>query len=169
MSYASTTDLLNYSQIKGTDFGFSSNSDPNFIAFLANIITQSSAVIDDHCHVPSGFFAAGGLSFNEIIDVKYALHPGYYLAVPTYYPYPYILTAQLNNWPVLSVTEVDVNQAGYGQPDIWSNTPGETDSGQQFPTGYSSWTPKCNVEMLFGCVKFVNAIPARYYQGVKVQ
>lgn len=70
---------------------------------------------------------------------------------------------------MLSITEIDVNQAGYGMADAWSNTPGETDGGTQFPTNYSGWSPKCSVELLFRRIKFVNAVPARYYQGVKSQ
>ncbi len=166
-NYATASDVINYAQVQSGDFNLQGASD--LIDFVNNVITQASAVIDDYCRVPRGFFAPGGMSFTEIIDVKYALHPGYYLAVPTYYPYPYILTAQLNNWPVLTITEIDVNQAGYGMADAWSNTPGETDGGAQFPANYSGWSPKCNVELLFGRIKFVNAVPARYYQGVKAQ
>ena len=166
-SYAGISDVLGYSQIKGADFGFTSDSDPNFTAFLVGILAQASAVIDDYCRVPRGFFAAGGMSFTEVINVAYSLHPGYYLATPTYYPYPYLLTSQLNNYPVLSVQHVYVNQAGYGVADAWSDTPGEDDAGVPFPSGYSGWSPKCNVELLIGRIKFVNAVPARYYQGVK--
>jgi len=124
------------------------------------------AMIDDYCKVPSGFFLAGGTTITEIVDITYGLHPGYYINTPTYYPYPYQLTARLRNWPVISMQHCYVNINGYGQPPSWLEIDGDDDLGNHFPAGDTN-PQKCFLQTVQGRIVLVNAVSARYYQGLK--
>lgn len=116
--YVDTNDLLSYSQAEGTDFGYTSDTDPQFNAFLLNIIRQASAIIDNYCKVPRGFFHAGGyLVTAELADISPALWKQSFLIEVAYQ-----LVARLKYYPILSITSLEVNQAAYGMADSWKTT-----------------------------------------------
>lgn len=98
-TYCSHDDVKAYSKIVYTDLGYA--NDTAFNTFLDSLIVLAQGIIDNYCSVPSGFFAADGLSFtNQLYD----------------YRYPWI---DLRYYPVLSVSKVEYNDQGYGIAPNW--------------------------------------------------
>ena len=130
-NYISASDVKSYSRITYSDLGYS--SDTEFDTFLDDLITQIEAVIDEHCNVPSGFFKAGGLSFTEQYD----------------YDESFI---RLKHYPVLSVSSVYYNTAGYGQTESWSEVTS---------TYYILYSDE-------GLIKIINKVPAIKEKSIKI-
>jgi len=98
MPYTSPDNVKNLAKLSYTDLGYSSNAE--FEAFINDLTTYAQSVVDSYCNVPSGFFDAGGLTFTD-------------------QPYDFRHSLQLRYYPVLSVSAVKVNTAGYGQTPNW--------------------------------------------------
>jgi hypothetical protein len=132
MTYTSVDNVKALAKINYDELGY--GSDAEYEAFINDLITYAESIVDSHCNVPSGFFNAGGLSFtDQLYDFRYSL--------------------QLRYYPVLSVSAVKVNTAGYGQTPSWSTL----DS-----TDYI-------VDKHAGIIHFVSGdIPAVAEQSVKV-
>jgi len=99
-NYINSYDVKTLAQVTYKDLDF--NTDGDFEAWLDNeLIPQIEAAIDTYCGVPSGFFKAGGTTFT---DERYDYDRS---------------GIQLKNYPVISVTKVYYNKAGYGQSEDW--------------------------------------------------
>ena len=99
MVYCSKTDVKDNSKISYSDLGYA--TDALYDTFLDTVIVLADGVIDNYCRVPAGFFEASGLALsNELLD----------------FCYPWI---SLRYFPVLSVSKVEYNSAGYGQAAVW--------------------------------------------------
>ena len=98
-NYISSYDVKMLAQVSYEDLGF--NTDGDYESWLDNdLIPHVESVVDSYCNVPSGFFKAGGLTFtDQLYDYKQAL--------------------QLRYYPVLEVSAVKRNKAGYGQTPDW--------------------------------------------------
>jgi hypothetical protein len=97
--YCSKTDVKDNSKISYSDLGYA--TDALYDTFLDTVIVLADGVIDNYCRVPAGFFEASGLALsNELLD----------------FCYPWI---SLRYFPVLSVSKVEYNSAGYGQAAVW--------------------------------------------------
>ena len=131
-NYVSENDVKNYSRITYTDLGYSSDDD--FVTFLSDLITQIEAVIDAYCGVPLGFFKAGGLTFT---DERYDYDPE---------------LIQLKHYPILNVTKVEYNKAGYGQSEDWEEISN---------TYYILYSEE-------GLLKIVNKVPAIKERSIRV-
>jgi len=99
MVYLSKTEIKDNSKITFTDLGYA--SDALYDTFLDTVIVLADGIIDNYCRVPAGFFEAAGLALsNELLD----------------YCYPWL---SLRYFPVVSVSKVEYNSAGYGQTASW--------------------------------------------------
>ena len=99
MVYCSKTDVKDNSKISYSDLGYA--TDALYDTFLDTLIVLADGIIDNYCRVPAGFFEASGLALsNELLD----------------FCYPWI---SLLYFPVLSVSKVEYNSAGYGQAAVW--------------------------------------------------
>jgi len=97
--YCSKTDVKDNSKISYSDLGYA--TDALYDTFLDTLIVLADGIIDNYCRVPAGFFEASGLALsNELLD----------------FCYPWI---SLLYFPVLSVSKVEYNSAGYGQAAVW--------------------------------------------------
>jgi hypothetical protein len=97
--YCSKTDVKDNSKISYSDLGYA--TDALYDTFLDTVIVLADGVIDNYCRVPAGFIEASGLALsNELLD----------------FCYPWI---SLLYFPVLSVSKVEYNSAGYGQAAVW--------------------------------------------------
>jgi len=97
--YVSVDDVKSHSQVTYEDLGYATEAD--YDSFLNGLITHAEAIADDYCRVPSGFFKAGGSTFTELCD------------------YNEEFTA-LRHYPVLEVSSVEINVAGYGEAEDWA-------------------------------------------------
>lgn len=107
MTYCSEADIKNSSQVTYADLGYA--NDAAFCAFLDDLTALADSLIDSYCRVPAGFFEAGGVAIsNELLDF------GYPWTVMGYNPmfFPWI---SLWYHPVISISKVEYNTAGYGQ------------------------------------------------------
>jgi len=131
LAYTSVDDVKALAKIGYDELGY--GSDAEYEAFINDLITYAESIVDNHCNVPSGFFNAGGLSFtDQLYDFRYNL--------------------QLRYYPVLSVSAVKINKAGYTQTPDWETL----DS-----TDYI-------VDKNAGIIHFVSDTPAIVEQSVKV-
>lgn len=132
MVYCSKDECKGHSKIVYTDLGYA--SDALFDTFLDTIIGLADGIIDNYCRVPAGFFEASGLVLtSELLD----------------YCYPWL---SLRHFPVLSVSKVEYNSAGYGQAAVWVTVV----------------EPDYMVKLPEGLVMFVNKTPAVIENGVRV-
>jgi hypothetical protein len=98
MTYTSVDDVKALAKINYDELGY--DSDAEYEAFINDLITYAQSVVDNHCNVPNEFFNAGGLSFtDQLYDFRFSL--------------------QLRHYPVLNVSAVKINTAGYGQTPSW--------------------------------------------------
>ena len=131
MAIVAADEIKSFAKLTYEDLGYSSDSE--FEAFLNDLVDHISGVIENHCRVPAGFFEAGGLSFTDQL-------------------YDYRNPLDLRYKPVISVSSVKVNKAGYGQAPDWQ-TLGSTD----YIVDYEA-----------GLIWFVADYPAVQLQSVKV-
>jgi len=102
-NYVSASEVKQFSKVTYRDLGFT--SDTEYDAFLEGLISQIERAIDNYCRVPSGFFKAGGLSFTEIHDWN---DEG---------------EIQARYVPILTLTRIELDQAGYNQTADWTEIP----------------------------------------------
>ena len=132
-NYINSYDVKTLAQISYEDLGF--NTDGDYEAWLDNeLIPQVEAVVDAYCGVPSGFFKAGGQTFT---DERYDYDEDF---------------IQLKHYPVLSVSKVYYNKAGYAQSEDWE----EISS-----TYYILYSEQ-------GLLKIVQKVPAIKERSIKV-
>ena len=98
MTYVTAEEVKGYAKIDYKDLGYETQSE--FNSFLSSLINQVEGVIESYCNVPSGFFQDGGLTFT---DELYDFHN----------------PVALRYRPVISVSKVEVNKAGYGLAPDW--------------------------------------------------
>ena len=92
--------MKSHSQVPYADLGYTLDS--TYVSFIDTLIVLADGIIDNYCRVPAGFFEAAGLALsNELAD----------------FCYPWI---SLCHHPVISVSKVEYNSAGYGQTASWA-------------------------------------------------
>jgi len=101
LSYTTKQKVKDFAHVKYDDLGYATDSE--FDAFVNDLITRADAVIDNYCDVPEAFFADGGVTvtdeYQDLMDSDDCL--------------------TLDYKPVLSVSSVLVNTAGYGDTKNW--------------------------------------------------
>jgi len=95
ISLVKTTAMIGYS-----DLGFSSDAD--YENYISSVIEMVEGEIDSYCNRQRGFFGAGGVAITDEL-----------------YDFPEDGIIFLNNYPVLSITKVELNKAGWGAADDW--------------------------------------------------
>jgi hypothetical protein len=102
MGYTTKEKVKNFAHISYEDLGYAAESE--YDAFVNDLIERAEAVIENFCDVPEDFFADGGCTItDEYHDLR---ESDDYIA--------------LDYAPVLSVSSVSVNVAGYGAAKSWS-------------------------------------------------
>lgn len=132
MTYVTASDVKSYSKLTYEDLGYA--DDASFDTFLNDLIAKVEDIIHRYCDVPSGFFQAGGVTVSE------ELHD---------YDERFIM---LKYRPVISVSKVELNMAGYGQTPDWTTI----DSVYYIVYNES------------GLIKIVNKVPAIPERSVRV-
>jgi len=131
-NYISTLEVKQFSNVTYQDLGFTSESD--YDSFLDSLINQIERTIESRCNVPAEFFKAGGLSFTDTYDWNEngEIHTRYY--------------------PILSLTKVELDTAGYNQPAVWT----------EISSTYYYLKDK------FGIVKIVGKTPGHAENSVRI-
>lgn len=131
MSYVSAEEVKAFAKLSWEDLGYASEDE--FDAFLNELVAYAESVIENHCKVPKGFFKPGGVNFtDQLYDFSYSL--------------------PLRYKPILSVSSVKINTAGYGQAPNWQTL----DPKEYVVDGQAS------------LIHFVGRVPATQLQSVKV-
>jgi len=99
MTYITTEEVKSYAKVDYKDLGYETESEYN--TFLSGLINQVESIIENHCNVPSGFFQDGGVS---ITDETYDWDDRFII---------------LRYRPIISVSSVKLNMAGYAQTPDW--------------------------------------------------
>ena len=98
MAYVTAEEVKAFAKLSWEDLGYSSEDE--FDAFLNELIGHAESIIENYCKVPRDFFKPGGTSFtDQLYDFAFSLH--------------------LRYKPVLTVSNVKINLAGYGQTPNW--------------------------------------------------
>lgn len=97
--YVTVEEVKVLAKVGYDDLGYSTEAE--FDAFINDLIVDASAVIDSYCKAPEGFFEAGGVTITD----EYQDYRDDYIT--------------LNHRPIISVTRVEVNKAGYGVAPNW--------------------------------------------------
>ncbi len=130
-SYITADEVKNYARLSDEDLGYTIADELD--AFINELIVSAESLVESYCNVPRGYFEAGGMSFtNQLYDYR----------VPVYLRYR----------PVLSVSTVEVNEAGYGQTPSWTTLAS---------TDYL-------LNLLEGSVRLILKFPAQEFQSVRV-
>lgn len=99
MAYTTTSKVKTLAQIEPEDLGYEVEAD--YDAFLDSLIVGVEHYVNGYCRVPDGFFDDSGLEFSGVL-------------------FDYSRNIQLPYYPVLSISNISVNTAGYGQTADWS-------------------------------------------------
>ena len=100
--YSDKEKVKDFAHVTYSDLGY--DSEAEFDAFVNDLIERAEAVVDNFVDVPDGFFADGGVTvtdeYHDLLDTdKYVT---------------------LDYKPVISVSSVSLNVAGYGVAKSWS-------------------------------------------------
>jgi len=97
-NYVTAEEVKSFAKLTYEDLGYA--DEEQYDAFLNDLITASESLVEQYCNVPSGYFQAGGVSFqNQLYDYRYPIF--------------------LRYTPVISVQSVEINTASYGQSPNW--------------------------------------------------
>lgn len=102
-SYTDKQRVKDFAHVTYSDLNY--DSEAEFDAFVNDLIERAESVIDNFVDVPDGFFADGGVTvtdeYHDLLDTdKYVT---------------------LDYKPVISVSTVSLNVAGYGVTKSWSD------------------------------------------------
>jgi hypothetical protein len=130
MTYVTPDEVKSFAKINYEDLGYS--TDAEYEAYINELIVHCESLVESYCNVPRGYFAAGGMSFTEKYDYKEPIY--------------------LRHKPLISVSKVEINKAGYGQTPNWEEIASTT----------------YLVNPLEGSVRLLTKFPATELQSVRI-
>jgi len=130
-NYVTAEEVKTFAKLSYEDLGYS--DEEQYDAFLNDLIVAAESLVENYCNVPSGYFKAGGVTFTDQV-------------------YNYRYPIFLRYAPVINVSAVKINTAGYGQTPSWVTLE----------------TTEYVVNTEAGCVYLVKRVPAATLQSVKI-
>lgn len=104
--YASVQDVKDFSKLTYSDFGYA--GEDAFAELVQKALEMAEGAIDSQLRLPRGFFRAGGYAVTEYAD----------------WSTPYVFSSYR---PILSLTSISYDSAGYGTSPSWVALVPDTD------------------------------------------